>query len=107
MAGSTFSIGGGFNAGNVHTGTTAVTRGTAAAGSLASGTNTSLGAIPLNSDQARGFVPLGIGSDVSDVAKGFLVGMRDDHVGRTLDQTIEEVYTALLEMEMSCDATVR
>ena len=44
MAGSTLSIGGGFNAGSVHTGTTAVTHGTAAAGSLASGNNASLGA---------------------------------------------------------------
>jgi hypothetical protein len=43
-AASTFSIGGGFNLGHVQTATTAHTTGTAAAGSLANGTNTSIGA---------------------------------------------------------------
>lgn len=43
-AASTFAIGGGFNLGHVQTGTTAHTTGTAAAGSLANGTNASIGA---------------------------------------------------------------
>ena len=43
-AGSTFAIGGGFNLGHVQTGTAAATHGTAAAGSLANGTNTNIGA---------------------------------------------------------------
>jgi hypothetical protein len=43
-AGSTLAIGGGFNLGHVQTMTTAATHGTAAAGSLANGTNTNIGA---------------------------------------------------------------
>ena len=43
-AGSTFAIGGGLNLGHVQTGTMAHTTGTAAAGSLANGTTTSIGA---------------------------------------------------------------
>jgi hypothetical protein len=44
MAQSNLSFGGGFNFGHVQTGVATVTHGTAAAGSLASGTETSLGA---------------------------------------------------------------
>src|SRR4051794_41344905 len=43
-AGSTLAIGGGFNLGHVQTTTGAMTHGTAAAGSLANGTNTNIGA---------------------------------------------------------------
>jgi hypothetical protein len=43
-AGSTLAIGGGFNLGHVQTTTSAMTHGTAAAGSLANGTNTNIGA---------------------------------------------------------------
>jgi hypothetical protein len=43
-AGSTFAIGGGLNLGHVQTGTVAHSTGTAAAGSLANGTNASIGA---------------------------------------------------------------
>ena len=43
-AGSTFAIGGGANLGQVFTGTGAATHGSAAAGSLANGTNTNIGA---------------------------------------------------------------
>jgi hypothetical protein len=43
-AGSTLAIGGGFNLGHVQTTTGAATHGTAAAGSLANGTNTNIGA---------------------------------------------------------------
>ena len=43
-AGSTLAIGGGFNLGHVQTATGAATHGTAAAGSLANGTNTNIGA---------------------------------------------------------------
>ena len=43
-AGSTLAIGGGFNLGHVQTTTAAATHGTAAAGSLANGTNTNIGA---------------------------------------------------------------
>src|SRR4051812_49839382 len=43
-AGSTLAIGGGFNLGHVQTTTSATTHGTAAAGSLANGTNTNIGA---------------------------------------------------------------
>ena len=43
-AGSTFAIGGGLNFGHVQTGTGAASHGTAAAGSLANGTNTNIGA---------------------------------------------------------------
>jgi hypothetical protein len=43
-ADSTLAIGAGFNLGHVQTMTTAATHGTAAAGSLANGTNTNIGA---------------------------------------------------------------
>ena len=43
-AGSTLAIGGGLNLGHVQTRTGAASMGTAAAGSLASGTNTNIGA---------------------------------------------------------------
>jgi hypothetical protein len=43
-AASTLAIGGGFNLGHVQTGTAAASHGTAAAGSLANGTNTNIGA---------------------------------------------------------------
>jgi hypothetical protein len=62
-AASTFAIGGGLNLNHVQTGATATTHGTAAAGSLANGTSTSIGA-GFAASSPLGGISTGVGASV-------------------------------------------
>src|SRR6185312_1887872 len=51
-----------------------------------------LGSVTLDSDQPRRFMPLSIINDVSNLAKSAFIGVRNQHVWRALNQSLDDTH---------------